>query len=283
MEAKMSAINWLPGAYHRRCFSSGLASGGKNGGRTLTVNQCWQVGDPTSRHEINETNDPMTNLLCVDAAAQEDLMLNDQLARGIAAMIGRGQRLAVLLGSGEAEERRLETSGHSAARTEGALITVTPTVESTMRESVRTLSNRLTDEGVFAVGMMAGDRNMIIQTDRGVRISARCEQQIWTGPGVVPVLGCLIPGGPEGLLDKHPLPMAISLANHLGQDTRIVLVLKHSTGSRAVAPALEGATLKEKLMSDGVFLSGLPMPPEGLPWYVSGVNEIGTGQMVQMH
>lgn len=225
----------------------------------------------------------MTNVLCVDAAAQEDLMLQDQLARGVAAMVGNGERLLVLLGSGEAEERRLETSGHSSARLDGALCTVTPNVESTMRESVRSLSNRLTDEGVFAVGMMAGDRNMIAQTDREVRISARWEQQMWTGPGVVPVLGCLISGGSEGLLDKHPLSMAISLANHLGQDTRIVLVLKHSTGSQAAVPALKGTDLKEKLMSDGVFLSGLPMPPEGLPWYVIGVNEIGKGKMVQMH
>lgn len=225
----------------------------------------------------------MTNVLCVDAAAQEDLMLQDQLARGVAAIMERGQRLLVLLGSGETEERRLETSGHSTARTEGALGIITPQVESAMRESVRSLSNRLTDEGVFAVGMMAGDRNMVTRADREVRISARCEQQIWTGPGVVPVLGCLIAGGPEGLVDQHPLSVALAMANHLDQDTRIVLVIKHSTRSRAGDPALEGASLKEKLMSDGVFLSGVPMPPQGLPWYVSGVNEIGTGQMVQMH
>ena len=225
----------------------------------------------------------MTNVLCVDAAAREDLMLQDQLARGVVAMAGSGERLLVLLGSGEAEEQRLETSGHSTARFEGALCTITPNVEFTMRESVRSLSNRLTDEGVFAVGMMAGDRNMIAQTDGEVRISTRWEQQIWTGPGVVPVLGCLISGGSDGLLDKHPLSMAISLAIHLGQDTRIVLVLKHRTGSRAAVPALKGPALQEKLMSDGVFLPGLPIPPEGLPWYVSGVNEIGMGQMVQMH
>lgn len=63
----------------------------------------------------------MTDLICVDFASQEDLMLLDQLARSVARRQKVGVRQVILQGSGESQERRLETKGYSTLRSDGAL------------------------------------------------------------------------------------------------------------------------------------------------------------------
>jgi len=224
----------------------------------------------------------MTDVLCVDVAVQEDLMLHDQLARGVVALSGQGRRLLILLGSGEAEERRLETAGHVPVRREGALERITPPVESSMRESVRTLSNRLTDEGAFAVGMMATDRNIAVQAEDGLRISAQRASQLWTGPGVVPVLGSLVGNGTGGAVDVHPLALAVALEPHLGSPARIILLLKHAVGPRADLTDEKNTVSKEKLMEEGLFVPGLSLPVDGISWYVGSPLEASRGQVVQV-
>lgn len=225
----------------------------------------------------------MTDVICVDAAAQEDLMLWDQLARGLLERSRSGDRLLILTGSGEAEERRLETAGHEVGRVLGALPTVTPEVEASMRESVRTVSNRLTDEGVFAVGMLAGERGLVKVQGEGIACSSRFEERVWTGPGVLPVLGCCVADESGGFRDMHPLVLASAVVTALAEETRIVMLSRRRTAS--LASALDGkeAVSWLKLQEEGAFFAGLPVPGNGVVWYATHVSQLASGQVAKVH
>lgn len=224
----------------------------------------------------------MTDLICVDFAAQDDLMLWDQLARGVFERSGSGDRLLILVGSGESEERRLETAGHSVGRNEGALTHVSADVEASMRESVRTVSNRLTDEGVFAVGMMAGDRGLVKEGEDGIECSKRFENRVWTGPGVLPVLGCFVGMGSEGFRDVHPLALAPAVASALEGETRIVMLARRRTASLTAALEENGAISWSNLQSESAFHPQAPVPPESVSWFASHVTEIASGKMAKV-
>jgi hypothetical protein len=224
----------------------------------------------------------MTDLICVDAAAQDDLMLWDQLARGVLEKAGRGDRMLILVGSGESQERRLEVIGQPTRRHDGALTVIDDSVSASMRESVRTVTNRLTDEGVYAVGMLAAERGLVRAAGDALTCSQRFASRVWTGPGVVPVLGCFVAGETSTMLDVHPLLVAHTICKGLGDQSRIVMLARRKTVSLAAALEADEQVSRTKLLEEGAFHPQLPELPEEALWHASHVTEIASSRAAKV-
>ena len=209
----------------------------------------------------------MTDIICVDYAAQEDLMLWDQLARAVKERASGANRLLVLVGSAEAEERKLDVLGHPIARVSGALLHVDESFEISMRNSTRKAAARLTDEGVYAVGLLGIDRGLVRLTEGRVAISKMFENQVWMAPGVGPVLGCLARGEEEdSSADLHPVIVAASVADSLADGARIIMLTRRRTPSVSPSEQTEKVVSPAKLKEESVFHAGFPWPSENTPW-----------------
>ncbi|MDA1334248.1 MAG: hypothetical protein O2797_08515, partial [Bacteroidetes bacterium] len=113
----------------------------------------------------------MIQLISIDLAAQEDLMIWDQLARSFSGPPDMSVRRALILGSGEYTERQLETIGEGVKRVNGALMTTHPDLETALREENRKVVSRLTDESIHTVGMLGSDRGLVVLEKGSIRLS----------------------------------------------------------------------------------------------------------------
>ena len=224
----------------------------------------------------------MTDLICIDGSAQDDLMLWDQLARGVQERSGGDDRLVILVGSGESQERRLEVTGHSALRKDGALSVINDSVVASFRESVRTVTNRLTDEGVYAVGMLAAERGLVRANGDLLSCSDRFESRVWTGPGVVPVLGCIVKNEGSEWRDVHPLQAGLAIHSGLEDEGRVIVLARRKTSSLAAALDGDGTVSESDLRQEKAFHEQLPEPSDGAPWYASHVTEIASGRAAKV-
>ena len=230
----------------------------------------------------------MTDLICVDFAAQEDLMLQDQLARALAARQAAGLRQMVIQGSSETLERRLETRGFPVVRTDGALGGGSPDqmselVETVSREANRLLANRITDEGLYASALMGADRGFLRWDRDGLRCSAKLEGSAWPADGVIPVLASTARDEADRVVDVHPVRTACAVSAALGSGSgRIILLASRKTP--AYREAIDGKIGwdREKVGQSGAISADTPMPPGGMNWLLSHVSDLASGAWVEV-
>jgi hypothetical protein len=220
----------------------------------------------------------MIDLLCVDAAAQEDLMMLDQLARAVAQRQAAGVGQMVLQGSGETHERKLETAGHGIARKDGALTCTDPLLELVFRETNRSWSNRLTDEGLHALALLGSDRGFLRLEAGEVVISKRLEASAWPAEAVIPVLGTLARDAGGCLQDVHPIRVACALAATRPGVFRIVLLTRRALPKSVADQPLSGAQIQEK----GWLEPKTPIPPAGTAWALADPSGWAAGSCVEV-
>jgi hypothetical protein len=220
----------------------------------------------------------MTDLICVDAAAQEDLMMLDQLARTVLQRQATGVRQMVLQGSGETHERKLETQGLDITRRNGALTCTDPLLELAFRETNRSWANRFTDEGLHALALLGSDRGFIRMEGAGITFSPRFEASAWPSPAVIPVLGTLARDGNDGLVDVHPVQAATSLEARQPGGFRIVVLTRRSLPRNVLGTSISRAAVLEH----GWLAGNVPLPPEGTSWLLAEPGLWAAGRAVEV-
>ncbi|MDA0379002.1 MAG: hypothetical protein O3C45_09490 [Bacteroidetes bacterium] len=220
----------------------------------------------------------MTDLICVDAAAQEDLMVLDQLARTVLRRQSAGVRQMVIQGSGETHERKLETRGLDVTRRDGALLSQDPQLELVFRETNRSWANRLTDEGLYATALMGTDRGFLRVADDQVVPSTRLAASAWPAPAVVPVLAAVALDPDGSPRDVHPIRVASALARSLEDAVHIVVITR-----RAVPKNDAVATLsRQGIIQNGWLNPETPIPAAGEPWILADLVGWASGHGVEV-
>jgi hypothetical protein len=209
-------------------------------------------------------------------------MLWDQLARAIKERSAGANRLLLLVGSGEAEERKLDVAGHTVVRESGGLTHADEGLEISMRHSIRKVAGRLTDEGVYAVGMLGVDRGLVGFSERTVQLSERFEKKLWTAPGVIPVLGCLAGGKEESYLDIHPVVCAACIATSLGDSSRVIVLSRRRTPSISPSQDAKIVVTPSKLREESAFHAGFPWPAENTSWQAVYAGDLATFSGVEV-
>ena len=220
----------------------------------------------------------MIDLLCVDSAAQEDLMMLDQLARTVAARQQAGVRQMILQGSGETHERRLETQGLDITRKAGALICDDPLLELVFRETNRSWANRLTDEGLHALALLGSDRGFLRVDGEEVALSKRLEASAWPGEAVIPVLGTLARDMESRLQDVHPFRVACALAETRVDAFRVVMLTRRSLPRSAFGERFSVQQLQENGWLDAHF----PVRDPSTRWVLAEPTSWMAGRCVEV-
>lgn len=220
----------------------------------------------------------MIDLLCVDAAAQEDLMMLDQLARTVMQRQAAGARQMVIQGSGETHERKLETRGLDIARKDGALTCTDPLLELAFRETNRSWANRLTDEGLYALALLGSDRGLLQLRSGRIEPSNRLETTAWPSPAVVPVLGSLARDVDGGLHDVHPVRVAQALVDARPDAFRIVVLTRRTLPRNMAGQPVPASDVVQNGWLDRNF----PLPSPGIRWFVADAPGWATESCVEV-
>ena len=112
-------------------------------------------------------------------------------------------------------------------------------MEIAFRETNRCWANRMTDEGLYALGLLGSDRGFLKAGPSGVVASARLISSAWPADGVIPVLACLAPDEGETITDLHPVPAAEAIRESADGPVRIIVLAGRKT---AVLETATGAS-----------------------------------------
>ncbi len=197
----------------------------------------------------------MIQLISIDLAAQEDLMIWDQLARSFSGPPNMSVRRALILGSGEYTERQLETIGEGVKRVNGALMTTHPDLETALREENRKVVSRLTDESIHTVGMLGSDRGLVVLEKGSIRLSKRLLSSLWQAPGIVAVLTSSGRNMDGNCCDMHPLVLAHAIKASLDADIQIVHLAQRLTSEVKEAEARSEPVSLSSIRSVATFFS----------------------------
>jgi len=222
---------------------------------------------------MNATPQPV-ELLLVDYRPQEDLMFWDQFSRSLAGVNREGRWIGVVVGCAEQVQNALIQHGFPSSRTNDDELTIPieahSIIEKVVRDEMRTISTRFTDEGISAVGMIGFERGLVRCDGETIEVAKNIRERLWQAPGVVPVLMSLCKDKNGALRDIHPVMLAHAWAQ-LVVDQPVVSILSHRLES---AQNLGTSTHEKQILDDlvraGTVTNLIQKVTNRLNWTITG-------------
>lgn len=183
-------------------------------------------------------------ILLVDYRPQQDLMFWDALSRSVAKAHRDGRRMCLVVGCDEKVERLLLQNGLDIERSERDELRITKEIsdemEKLVREEKKSITSRLTDEGVAAVGMMGFERGLFRSVDGEIVAKKAIGSGLWQAPMVVPIVMSVCREESGLLRDVHPITLASALAQNMTDEVSISVLSQRVTGKFSLAESEEG-------------------------------------------